>query len=288
MAEQFLAHLPKVNRGILPKKSECMICRFEYGTVFSESGIIEHAVWLPCHHHVGSECIEYWLSPSKEGRNNCPHCRAEFYPAAARPYMEHAIIENEYTTIENELSNEAVRWVSIMRRISQYGYTRAEAGNGGDGTWRYDNNISVLIHTQSFLNMVRETVARQSLSGFGPPRVFSSPAEMESYVTGYSSAIQTLELREAVLYRDFQAAGVPLPQRTSDVWWMPLDDESYEALFQHLDRLGAFNGFENSRYVTFPKRELWEVFRKEGKVWQSTYDPINDPENRNAGTWFAF
>lgn len=30
--------------GVLHKKSEYMICRFEYGTVFSESGIIEHSV----------------------------------------------------------------------------------------------------------------------------------------------------------------------------------------------------------------------------------------------------
>ena len=174
-----------------------------------------------------------------------------------------------------------------MRSLSQYGCTRVEAGYGGDGSWRYDNDIGALMHTQEFMTVVRSIVGRQSVSGFGPPIQFSSLVEMESYVAGYCSAIQVREFREALLYRDLQAAGAPLPARTGVAWWMPLDDEHLEALFQHFDQIGAFNEFsiaEGGRYASFFKRELWEIFRREGKVYQL----VLGPEDHDPGNWFAF
>lgn len=75
MAQQFLDHLPRVEDGALPDKAECMICREKYGTFPSDSGVIEHAVLLPCSHHVGSECIAIWLSPKMRVGNSCPLCR---------------------------------------------------------------------------------------------------------------------------------------------------------------------------------------------------------------------
>ena len=143
------------------------------------------------------------------------------------------------------------------------------------------------MHDQEMTITARAIVARQSLSGFGPPMQFSSAAEMERCFSGYFSATQTRDLREAVLYRDIQAAGSLLPARTGITSWIPLDDEHLEALFQHLDRVGALNGFsiaQGGRYASFCKRELWKIFRREGKVYQL----VLSPEDRDPGDWFTF
>ena len=87
--------------------------------------------------------------------------------------------------------------------IRKYGCTRVEAGYGGDGSWRYDNDIGALMHTQEFMTVVRSTVGRQSVSGFGPPIQFSSLVVMESYIAGYCSAIQTRELSYTGIYRQW-------------------------------------------------------------------------------------
>lgn len=84
MAAQFLSQLQTVSSGNLPNGAECMICWEEYGTVSSDSGVIEHAVFLPCLHHVGSECITTWLSPDGGQGNSCPMCRTVFFPAQTR------------------------------------------------------------------------------------------------------------------------------------------------------------------------------------------------------------
>ena len=83
MAQQFLDRLPRVEDGKLPASAECMICREKYGTFPSDNGIVEHAVLLPCCHHVGSECIAIWLSPETGLGDSCPLCRTVlFYPEA--------------------------------------------------------------------------------------------------------------------------------------------------------------------------------------------------------------
>ena len=84
MAAQFFSQLQTVSSGNLPNGAECMICWEEYGTVSSDSGVIEHAVFLPCLHHVGSECIAVWLSPDGGQGNSCPMCRNVFFPAQTR------------------------------------------------------------------------------------------------------------------------------------------------------------------------------------------------------------
>ena len=86
MAQHFLDQLPKVPCGELPSDAECMICREKYGTVPSDNGVIEHAVRLPCHHAVGSECIITWLSPDNGPGNSCPLCRMVFFPNHSHDY----------------------------------------------------------------------------------------------------------------------------------------------------------------------------------------------------------
>ena len=84
MAQRFLEGLPNVRKADLPHGAECMICLEEYGTVSSDNGTIEHAVLLPCLHHVGSECIAIWLSPGDGLGNSCPLCRTIFFPVHLR------------------------------------------------------------------------------------------------------------------------------------------------------------------------------------------------------------
>ena len=77
MAEKFLDQLPRVRRGTLGKANqECPICKQEYGTTPSASGIIERAVKLPCDHIMGSECISSWLLAAN---NTCPICRHNLF-----------------------------------------------------------------------------------------------------------------------------------------------------------------------------------------------------------------
>ena len=86
MAQQFLEQLPKVHKHNLPDGAECMICKEEYGTIASDSGTIEHAVLLPCLHHVGSECIAIWLSSGNRLGNACPLCRTVFFSTYSPGY----------------------------------------------------------------------------------------------------------------------------------------------------------------------------------------------------------
>lgn len=88
MAQRFLDQLPKVPDRLLSNVTECMICREAYGTVPSDNGTIEHAVLLPCLHHVGSECIAIWLSPDNGLGNSCPLCRTVFFPIRVWDYED--------------------------------------------------------------------------------------------------------------------------------------------------------------------------------------------------------
>ena len=86
MARHFLDQLPRVQDGELPDGAECMICREKYGTFPSDNGVIEHAVLLPCSHHVGSECIALWLLHETGLGNSCPLCRTVLFNAEATDY----------------------------------------------------------------------------------------------------------------------------------------------------------------------------------------------------------
>ncbi|KAF6228013.1 hypothetical protein HO133_007741 [Letharia lupina] len=89
MAEEFLAQLRYVRRGVLEKGDQrCFICMEDYGTTPSENGTIERAVILPCNHIMGSECISTWLSPRAQGgagNNTCPVCRHVLFRRVQRP-----------------------------------------------------------------------------------------------------------------------------------------------------------------------------------------------------------
>ena len=106
MAQRFLDSLPKVREETLPSDAECMICREKYGTVPSDNGIIEHAVLLPCLHHVGSECIAIWLSPRDLPGNSCPLCRTPFFQVHLHYYDSDSEHEDPDDEIDSDESDE--------------------------------------------------------------------------------------------------------------------------------------------------------------------------------------
>ena len=101
MAQRFLEQLAAIPKAKLPKDAECMICKEEYGTVPSDNGTIEHAVLLPCSHHVGSECIAIWLSPMNGPGNSCPLCRTPFFETDVRYHDD-----SDYDSDESDFSDE--------------------------------------------------------------------------------------------------------------------------------------------------------------------------------------
>lgn len=92
MSAAFLADILKLENSIQSDSTQpCCICLQNFGTMSSETGVVEYGVRLPCSHYVGSSCIATWLSSN----NTCPVCRHIFFPAQPRPYLEHGIIANE-------------------------------------------------------------------------------------------------------------------------------------------------------------------------------------------------
>lgn len=120
MTQQFLEALPEISLGELPSESTCMICLNAYGTSSPDNGsVAENPVRLPCNHHVGSDCISTWLSPSKTAQNSCPYCRAKFFPAQPRPYMEHGLMDDDEGAHTAAPGNPMVEMTSRIGRIGR-------------------------------------------------------------------------------------------------------------------------------------------------------------------------
>ena len=91
MAQEFLDQLLRMENTVKVDEQEtCMVCLESYGTLNSSTGAIEVQVRLPCSHLVGTICIATWLRDN----NSCPACRATFFPAQPRPYLEYGIIND--------------------------------------------------------------------------------------------------------------------------------------------------------------------------------------------------
>ena len=92
MSQEFLNHLLSTTKNRVRSKpgATCMICLEDYNTLNTSTGVVEWEVALPCGHRVGSSCIVTWLQTN----NNCPACRAMFFPKQPRPYLEDGIILN--------------------------------------------------------------------------------------------------------------------------------------------------------------------------------------------------
>lgn len=93
MAQEFLEQLLLVENCVKINEDEaltCMVCLEPYQTLNASTGAVELQVRLPCKHLVGSVCIATWL----QDNNSCPLCRAIFFPAQPRPYLEHGLLDD--------------------------------------------------------------------------------------------------------------------------------------------------------------------------------------------------
>ena len=93
MAQEFLNQLLRIENTVQKDELEikaCMVCLERYGALDSSTGAVELPVRLPCNHLIGTICIARWLRDS----NSCPACRATFFPAQPRPYLEHGIMDD--------------------------------------------------------------------------------------------------------------------------------------------------------------------------------------------------
>lgn len=90
MSAEFLAKILKLeNKPKSGSDEPCCICLQAFGTLSTETGVIECGVALPCCiASVGSSCIATWCRTN----NTCPVCRHVFFPAQPRPYLEHGIM----------------------------------------------------------------------------------------------------------------------------------------------------------------------------------------------------
>ena len=92
MSREFLASILKIENSVgSDSRQPCCICLQDFGSLSSETGVIECGIRLSCSHYVGSSCIATWL----RSNNTCPVCRHVFFPAQPRPYLEHGIIADE-------------------------------------------------------------------------------------------------------------------------------------------------------------------------------------------------
>ena len=91
MSREFLDRLlsTKENHVHSDQDADCIICLEKYNTLNISTGTVELEIRLPCGHRMGSSCIVTWL----KAHNNCPACRATFFPAQPRPYLVHGIMD---------------------------------------------------------------------------------------------------------------------------------------------------------------------------------------------------
>lgn len=117
MSAEFLADLLKIENSIKSDPSQpCCICLQNFGTMSSESGVIEYGVRLTCSHYVGSSCIAIWL----RSNNTCPVCRHVFFSAQPRPYLEHGVIADE--TSARNYWGECCSVLNLSNRASAVAY----------------------------------------------------------------------------------------------------------------------------------------------------------------------
>ena len=154
MSAAFLADVLTIENSIQSDSSQpCCICLQNFGTMSSETGVVEYGVRLPCSHYVGSSCIATWLS----SHNTCPVCRHSFFSAQPRPYLEHGEYADESQWHRN--------WRACCGRLNLSDRATAVAWEMGTRLWTsgqlqgYTSNCvgSVAIYVVSHLMGERKT-----------------------------------------------------------------------------------------------------------------------------------
>ncbi len=301
MAQDFLEGLAKLSVYELPTDSMCMICLNAYSTQSLDNN--DDPVRIPCNYHVGFECISIWLSPDKTAQNTCPYCRARFFPAQPRPYMEHDLMNNELDQLDdataarlndefdqlvdraraarsnNELDGATAPGrvtLEMTRRIGQIGSPGddpAEDERSGDLDDFYGHFFQRTAQQyQESLQRARAILTPIWQLSLQSPADASSTQHhteaRETDIADLANSFRTLPFREAILYvrlGNYGARGLPpLPETVLD-----LTREQEEALFLELESRGAFTSDDDRPdYVGLSNRDKWQLHReRDGEVW---------------------
>ena len=307
MAQRFLDQLLKVRKDELPSGAECMICREEYGTVPSDNGTIEHAVSLPCGHHVGSECIAIWLSPGDGLGNSCPLCRTVFFPSYLRDIDEDdddyddegdedgasdSSEENNEGESEQENENSGgqdqdgagdqqapMTVLAAFQRIATSSMPipalapAREAANTQSGhEWFQLWPLPTHQQIEDYQKRAQQAVLRPHPTGFlqsDSPQPHPTPTELGSKVASLASAYRTMAYRETLLYLNLTKAGARMPPLGTPHNGLTAQQE--EALLWELGQRGAFSARQvRPGRMAMTNRQAWYVHRSNGEVY--TYE----------------
>ena len=300
MAQEFLNQLPKVQDGELPEGAECMICQEQYGTVLSDNGVLEHALLLPCLHHVGSECIATWLKPDDGPGNSCPMCRTIFFPERPRDYEDEEEDEDEdedddeddesnNSDEDDEDDDEAwdddedgeevdeapVTILAAFQRVrsSIVNTPTREETEGQDGReWFQHWPSPTSQYFEDSLKYARQALLRPLPSGLIhgiPLHSYSPPVDFEFSVEDLASAYRTLAFRETLLYLYLKEAGARIPPL--EFPHRGLSAQHAEALLWELGQRGAFSvTYVKPGHLAMTNRQSWYVHRAKGEVF--TYE----------------
>ena len=290
MAQQFINTLPEARD--LPPDSTCMICLELYSANPAKDSTAESAVLLPCGHHVGAKCISNWLL--REGANSCPHCRAKFFTARPRPYMEHGVMTVGNSNVRDrderypsryirsypdlDEASESLREIAHRideaggpmeeregRRSSMAGGERSRHG-GRQGHLReiYDHFLHRSPQEYAEILDAARYIER-------PDRYRYSPEVFIERIGCLATSFRLLPFRETLLYMHlYEYLGARIPRLETP--FRGLSARQQEALFLELERRGAFNRVHHAyyRYRDGSNRERWRLHReKHGEVWST-------------------
>lgn len=134
MSQEFLSRLLSASED-REQSGNCMICLEDYNTLNISTGTVEWGICLPCGHRVGSACIVTWL----QDHNTCPACRASFFSAQPRPYLEHGIMGDD--------ESRAAPGSSSTEDVSILGDDEPRAAPGSSST---ENEIILVAYVRDF------------------------------------------------------------------------------------------------------------------------------------------
>lgn len=248
MAAEFIARLQRVEASSLDDGDRnCFICRAEYGTQFSDSGVQEHAVRLPCGHLAGSECIGLWLKDI-EGRNLCPLCQKVLFEIPVIWY------ENGQYWLGDERISEGLEIMS--------GALRQALESVGPHFWQTHSQGGDPLLDRWLHFLDREVEDR--LVGENPDGMFAK-------------SHQSRQQRERALYDTLNNNGA-FAVRWDVPGAFPAHDQGLSvnqandllspkqeiALFEELERMGAFRGFWDNQ----ARWQMWTLLRITGWAYE--------------------
>ena len=240
---RFLRELPRVNLGDVPSEScKCPICQIQYLEEDPDIGYTEHPIMLPCNHIIGRHCLTRWLKPTPGGNaNTCPLCRLKLFDPWPAPPESETSGDDETETVE-PTENENVQ------------------------------------PTENYIARLSISIAREHGYALGPylGHIEDKDARLLE-LRRIAAHRRAASLHEADLYFELEGMGLDLAGDLAPGDLLDCDQD--QALFEYLQRHGAFRGIclneEFREELEGPMRgdrlddyALWSRLRDRGIYWR--------------------